>query len=1203
MQVGSLIIDLRADIARLQSDMDKANRTVGGAMQKIERQAKLAMNAIGGIVGAVGVRELAQAADSYTKLTAQLKLATRSADEYAQAYSNVQRIARSAQADLSATAQVYARLSNALRDTGASQQQVADISETISLALRVNGATAAETASAMLQLSQAFGSGRLAGEEFRAVSEAAPGLLRELARAIGVPVGALKEMAKEGKLTTDVLANAWTNPAYLAGLREQVKEVATISSAIVVLKNNFITLIGEMDKANGASKSIANGILFLADQMAFLADMAYGTIEVFKQFGRSLAVVFNDIKTFGQVAGMSTNIVQAIMNKDEIAAVLRQREEFTKAANEDLEKFLNSNFRRFRDAMRESREEAAKPYDDKPLKAYGKAVDEAATKAEKLRQTQALKDLQFVIDEEEAQRETRERMAYEEREKACKELEKSEKERADLIMKRNKEISDEYLRTVKEQNDKAQREYDRFYDRLSQSITDALFRGFESGKDFIQNFKDTLIRAFQTLILQPQIEMIVKGSGVGALFGLPGIANAGDLVSGGGLLSGNAVFQDGIMQQNAGIIDTLRGGFGSLNTNVVGSIEKLGTFLSTGQGGLADKIGGFMGQYSGQIAGALSFAPAVFSLLKGDIKGAAFQGGGAAIGTLLGGPVGGAIGSFLGGALGGMFGGKKQPPRSAGMGSASIINGQFTSSVGKMSGRNTLDSGIAGATGAASSQFVGTLGNLFNTFGLSGDISATTNYGGRAKGSGYGNFNAMVGGQSYSLSQRTRKGFGEADMQRFLGEVLGTMLKQAIQGSGISQAFKALFNNVNGVEQTNRFIAASGGLMSAQKQLSDRFGLTADAAARVSNATGMVGDELIAFVGKLTNSALAFKKPSEMILESRASIQKGLNQTFGTVVQDAVWQTVTRQVEVTPKSYTTGFGNWGNNINGYGGRSMGGFGNWGFQVQKQFQTVTEQVLTYVDRVIPKTTALPQTLAEYDALLKSINTSTAAGAKMFAEVFSMRDQFIQFTAAVDGLKANVKSALFPMLSAGEQQAIMQEDLAKLFGELNMEVPGSIQELIALGKSIDYTTETGLDLAAAFPSLVQAFQQTKGAVDELMNSLRLGPDRFKTLFDLTRAQAYVRGGISLDSLPSYDVGTAYVPQDGPAMIHKGERILTAAENRSFGAGNAEMVNELRALRQEVKELKTSSQGVEKHTRKMSDVLVNVTEDGEAMRTEAV
>ena len=45
----------------------------------------------------------------------------------------------------------------------------------------------------------------------------------------------------------------------------------------------------------------------------------------------------------------------------------------------------------------------------------------------------------------------------------------------------------------------------------------------------------------------------------------------------------------------------------------------------------------------------------------------------------------------------------------------------------------------------------------------------------------------------------------------------------------------------------------------------------------------------------------------------------------------------------------------------------------------------------------------------------------------------------------------------------------------------------------------------------------------------------------------------GGInSIPALPSFDVGTPYVPRDMVANIHQGERILTAEENRNGGGG---------------------------------------------------
>ena len=59
-----------------------------------------------------------------------------------------------------------------------------------------------------MQLSQAIGSGRLAGDEFRSVSEQIPGVLIPIAREMGVTVGELKKLGSEGMITSEVLIKA-----------------------------------------------------------------------------------------------------------------------------------------------------------------------------------------------------------------------------------------------------------------------------------------------------------------------------------------------------------------------------------------------------------------------------------------------------------------------------------------------------------------------------------------------------------------------------------------------------------------------------------------------------------------------------------------------------------------------------------------------------------------------------------------------------------------------------------------------------------------------------------------------------------------------------------------------------------------------------------------------------------------------------------
>lgn len=57
---------------------------------------------------------------------------------------------------------------------------------------------------------------------------------------------------------------------------------------------------------------------------------------------------------------------------------------------------------------------------------------------------------------------------------------------------------------------KAEEDWKRTSENIERSLTDALMRGFEGGKDAAQNFRQVLWNMFRTLVLQPLIKPIVE---------------------------------------------------------------------------------------------------------------------------------------------------------------------------------------------------------------------------------------------------------------------------------------------------------------------------------------------------------------------------------------------------------------------------------------------------------------------------------------------------------------------------------------------------------------------------------------------------------------------------------------------------------------------------------------------------------------------
>lgn len=253
-------------VKRNLEDLGSSARGAASGVQFLQRA--LATLGIG-----LGIAQLIRLADTYTLILNRLRLVTSGTSNLTRVNDELFESARRTRSSYEATVSLYARVARSASQLGLSQQQLIGITETINQSLRVSGATAQEAASATLQLAQAMGSGVLRGEELNAILENAPRLARAIADGLGVPIGQLRKLGEQGRITSQEVVDAIQKAAPEIAA-EFAQMAPTVGDSIQVLSDSFMRLLGEIDQSLGITQGLASAILFLAQNLETLAGIA-----------------------------------------------------------------------------------------------------------------------------------------------------------------------------------------------------------------------------------------------------------------------------------------------------------------------------------------------------------------------------------------------------------------------------------------------------------------------------------------------------------------------------------------------------------------------------------------------------------------------------------------------------------------------------------------------------------------------------------------------------------------------------------------------------------------------------------------------------------------------------------------------------------------------------------------------------------------
>ena len=198
-------------VVRLRVDASGATRALNG----VQNQTNKLQNSFNGLRSAIvasGIvlvgRQAVNTSANFEKLNVRLGLLTKSSSDFAKS----QKIAADAQKAFGLSAvealEGVTDITARLAPLGTSVEDIRTVFFGFNTAAKLAGSSAIESSNAFRQLAQALGSGRLAGDEFRSVSEQVPTVLAPIAEELGVTIGELKKLAADGELTSDVVLRA-----------------------------------------------------------------------------------------------------------------------------------------------------------------------------------------------------------------------------------------------------------------------------------------------------------------------------------------------------------------------------------------------------------------------------------------------------------------------------------------------------------------------------------------------------------------------------------------------------------------------------------------------------------------------------------------------------------------------------------------------------------------------------------------------------------------------------------------------------------------------------------------------------------------------------------------------------------------------------------------------------------------------------------
>ena len=207
-QFNSELSGVREELTRTTNEIEDMRDQLEQTQPPAENLTASLKKLGAAFVGSKLVSGIVNMSDEMTQTTARLNLMNDGLQSTADLQELIYQSAMRSRGAYNATADAVAKMGLLAGDAFNSNQETIAFVEQLNKQFKIAGTSAEGQAAAMLQITQAMGSGVLRGEELNSVFEQAPTIIQSIADYLGVSVGEIRNMAQEGELTASVVKSA-----------------------------------------------------------------------------------------------------------------------------------------------------------------------------------------------------------------------------------------------------------------------------------------------------------------------------------------------------------------------------------------------------------------------------------------------------------------------------------------------------------------------------------------------------------------------------------------------------------------------------------------------------------------------------------------------------------------------------------------------------------------------------------------------------------------------------------------------------------------------------------------------------------------------------------------------------------------------------------------------------------------------------------